>query len=290
MDILICTNGADYTQPALKAAAELAKQAGSKVDILAVPLQNRRREAEAQVQTLVKTLETANIPIRVIWRTGSLTNYGAHIVNQVQTMREKPYDLVIFGSRGRRGLVARICGSIASQVTREAPASVLVIKEQPGRQKKLLLCTSAGPQSEQTVRFAGKLAPRLDASVTLIHIMSQVPLSDHATIADLSASAEELIKRQSREGAHLSKMAAFLTAKDIDTYTVVRHGLVREEILAEAREGDYDMIIIGAHSTPGLYPFLIEDVAHDILLAAECPVLIVRLQNDEQEIEAGSDL
>lgn len=290
MDILICTNGADYTQPAMEAAIELAKQAGSKVDILAVPLQNRRQEAEAQVQALVKTLETANIPVQVIWRAGSLADYADNIIEQVQAMRNKPYDLVIFGSRGRRGLVARIFGSIASQVTHEAPASVLVIKDQPGRQEKLLLCTSAGPQSEQTVQFAGKLAPLLDASVTLIHIMSQVPLSERATIKDLGASAEELIENQSREGTHLSEMAAYLEDQHVDTHTVVRHGLVLDEILAEAHEGDYDMIILGAHSTPGLHPLLVEDVARDILLAAKCPVLVVRLQNDEQEADAGSDL
>jgi nucleotide-binding universal stress UspA family protein len=166
-------------------------------------------------------------------------------------------------------------------VTQEAPASVLVVKEQSGHQKKLLLCTSAGPRSKQTVQFAGELAPLLDASVTLIHIMSQVPLSERATIKDLGASAEELIENQSREGTHLSEMAAYLEDQHVDTHTVVRHGLVLDEILAEAREGDYDMIIIGAHSTPGLHPLLVEDVARDILLAAKCPVLVVRLREEE---------
>ena len=290
MDILICTNGADYTQPAMRAAAELAKQAGSKVDILAVPLQHRRQEAESQVQALVKTLETANIPIHVIWREGSLADYADNIIEQAQATRETPYDLVIFGSRGRRGLVARLFGSVASQVTRDAPASVMVVKEQPGHQQKLLLCTSAGPWSKQTVQFAGELAPLLDASVTLIHIMSQVPLGEQATLGDLEASAEELIERQSREGTHLSEMAAYLEGQHVDTHTIVRHGLVLNEILAEAREGDYDMIIIGAHSTPGLHPLLVEDVARDILLAAKCPVLVVRLhEENEDQAAAGSD-
>lgn len=288
MDILICTNGTDYTQPAMEAAAQFAKQAGSRVDILATPLQNRRREAEAQVEALVKSLEAAHIPVQVIWREGSLVDYADNIIAQAQTTRETPYDLVIFGSRGRKGLVARLFGSIASQVTHEAPASVLVIKEQPGHQKKLLLCTSAGPQSKQTVQFAGKMAPLLGASVTLIHIMSQVPLSERATIDDLDASAEELIEHQSREGMHLSEMAAYLEGQQVKTHTLVRHGLVREEILAEAREGDYDMIIIGAHSTPGLHPLLVEDVARDILLAARCPVLVVRLHEEDEE--AGKEL
>jgi hypothetical protein len=81
----------------MEAAIELAKQAGSKVDILAVPLQNRRQEAEAQVQALIKALETANIPVQVIWREGSLADYADNIIEQAQAARDKPYHLVIFG-------------------------------------------------------------------------------------------------------------------------------------------------------------------------------------------------
>ncbi|MBC8449834.1 MAG: universal stress protein, partial [Chloroflexi bacterium] len=57
---------------------------------------------------------------------------------------------------------------------------------------------------------------------------------------------------------------------------VARHGLVRDEIIAEAREGQYDLLVIGAHVTPGLNARLVDDLSTDILLTANRSVLVVR--------------
>jgi nucleotide-binding universal stress UspA family protein len=57
---------------------------------------------------------------------------------------------------------------------------------------------------------------------------------------------------------------------------VVLHGLVRDEIIAEAREGRYDLLVTGAHTAPGLNARLVDDLSADILLAANRPVLVVR--------------
>jgi len=57
---------------------------------------------------------------------------------------------------------------------------------------------------------------------------------------------------------------------------VIRHGLVLDEIVAEAQEGQYDLLVTGAHITPGLNARLVDDLSADILLAANRPVLIVR--------------
>ena len=129
--------------------------------------------------------------------------------------------------------------------------------------------------SVTTVRFAGRLARALEASVTLLHVMSQLPLAEDASLDDLEASAEELIQRGSREGGHLSRMLALLAAEGKTARAVVRHGLVRDEIIAEAREGRYDLLVTGAHVTPGLNARLVGDLSTDILLAANRPVLVV---------------
>ena len=65
--------------------------------------------------------------------------------------------------------------------------------------------------------------------------MSQLPLAQDAVAEDLEASAEELIRRGSREGAHLSRMLDQLATEGQSARAVVRHGLVRDEIIAEAR-------------------------------------------------------
>ncbi|MCK4451240.1 MAG: universal stress protein, partial [Anaerolineae bacterium] len=107
-------------------------------------------------------------------------------------------------------------------------------------------------------------------------VMSQLPLTKNALPHDLDASAEELIQRGSREGVHLSRMLDLLTAEEVAARAVVRHGSVLDEIIAEAREGRYDLLVTGAHVTPGLDARLVDDLSADILLAANRPVLIVK--------------
>lgn len=92
---------------------------------------------------------------------------------------------------------------------------------------------------------------------------------------DLEASAEVLIARGTREGQHLAEMLERLQAEDVEARALVRHGLVVDEVIAEAREGDYEMIITGSHRTPGVPARMVDDVAGRILLAAHRPVLVV---------------
>ena len=56
----------------------------------------------------------------------------------------------------------------------------------------------------------------------------------------------------------------------------VRHGFVVDEILAELREGDYDLLVVGAHVARGLNRFLLDDVTAHLIEEATTPVLVVR--------------
>ena len=270
MRILLCTNGSSQSARALGLGASIAQKTASAVDILAVTEHNQEAEARNMAQATAADLEATGVPISVHWRAGSLAD---EVVLQAQAV---PYDLVVIGSRGRRGVIRLLLGSVAFRVTTHAPVSVLVVKGRARDLKRLLVCSSAGPTSERTVLFAGRLARALGASVTLLHVMSQLPLTKDAPPGDLEASAEELIQRGSREGTHLSQMLDLLAKEGPASRAVVRHGLVREEVIREAREGRYDLLVAGAHVTPGLNARLVDDLSTDLLLAANRPVLVVR--------------
>jgi nucleotide-binding universal stress UspA family protein len=270
MRILLCTNGSPHMARALDFGMRIARTSASAVDILAVVKRGQEKEVYRFAEAAATDLEAAGIPVAIHRRTGQLTE---ELVLQAQAA---PYDLVVIGSRGRRGIVQLLLGSVALHVTGHVPASVLVVKGRVRDPRRFLVCSSAGPVSERTVRFAGRLARALEASVTLLHVMSQLPLAQDAVAGDLEASAEELIRRGSREGAHLSRMLDLLATEGQSARAVVLHGLVRDEIIAEAREGRYDLLVTGAHVTPGLNARLVDDLSADILLAANRPVLVVR--------------
>ena len=53
------------------------------------------------------------------------------------------------------------------------------------------------------VAMAGHVAQHARAAVTVLHVMSQVPLSNEAYLPDLAGDADDLIARHTREGLHL---------------------------------------------------------------------------------------
>lgn len=55
----------------------------------------------------------------------------------------------------------------------------------------------------------------------------------------------------------------------------MRHGQVVEEIIAEAEEGGYDLIVIGAHQASGWQRLLLENLAILIIASSRKPVLIL---------------
>ncbi|MDY6878243.1 MAG: universal stress protein [Chloroflexota bacterium] len=272
MKIMLCTNGFSHTARALDLGVRVARKTASAVDILVIAERDREKEALRMAEEAAGGLEATGVPVTLHRRTGRLAD---EVVNQAQAA---PYDLIVIGSRGRRGIMRLLLGSVALHVTGHTPASVLVVKGRPHDLKRFLVNSSAGPMSEHTIRFSGRLAQPLGASVTLLHVMSQLPLAEDAVSRDLEASAEELIQRGSREGVHLSRMLTMLAAEGVTARAVVRHGLVRDEITAEAQEGRYDLLVTGAHVTPGLDARLVGDLSADILLAANRPVLVVHPQ------------
>ena len=58
---------------------------------------------------------------------------------------------------------------------------------------------------------------------------------------------------------------------------IVRHGLVVDEISAEACGPDYGLIAVGAHSAKGWMRWLLDDVAQEIMNAClDRPILVVK--------------
>jgi len=271
MKILLCSNGSTWADRALRLGARIALAAASAVDVLVVARSDERlEEVRKTAEAAAGELRAEGIAVAIRQCMGQLAE---EIIRQAHVA---PYDLVVIGSRGRSGIKRLLLGSMAAQVAEHVPTSVLIVKGRRQKLERFLVCSAAGPVSERAVDFAGRLARQVGASVTLIHVMSQLPLTQEAHLTDLQAPAEELIQRRSREGDHLNQMLDLLAAKGTKARAIVRRGLVVDEIIAESKEGQFDLLAIGAHITPGISNLLAGDIAEQIVLAADMPVLVVR--------------
>jgi nucleotide-binding universal stress UspA family protein len=185
-------------------------------------------------------------------------------------------DLIVIGQLGRRGLTRFIMGGTATRIVQYARCSVLLVKGQPAALQKILVCTAGGEPGLRDVEVAGRLAGQAQAAVTVLHVMSQVALTEKTYQPELEAPASDLIAQHTREGLHLAAALSTLKAAGVSGTAKVRHGLVVDEIAAEAHSGDYDLLIIGAHLARGLSRWLLDDVTAHVLEETLIPILVVR--------------
>lgn len=271
MRMLLYSDGSQLGSQALHLGTRIAKAMANAVDLVAISRYADEEEAVAEQATAAaEKLRAAGVSVTVCRRSGTLLG---ELLNQAEVV---DYDLIVVGSRGRRGIRRLIAGSRACSILKGTTTSILVVK---GRQREnidhILVGSAAGPESEETVRFAARLARALGASVSLLHVMSQVALEEHAKAADLEAEAEELMERDAREGVHLENMLEILRKEGVEAKALIRHGLIVEEIVTEAKAGHFDILAIGAHTVPGVEGLLSSDLSERIMLSAERPILIV---------------
>lgn len=277
MRILLCTDGTPLAEDAVRFGASIAQAAGMDVTLLGVAAS---AGTEAQVRASLaraQSLFPAHAEEKI-----RLGRAAEEIIAEAES---GAYDLLVAGSRGRRGLERLIFGSVASRLARYTRIPVLIVKGKRAAVRRMLACTGGDVRGERAARWGGQIAHWLNAEITVLHVMSQMALSPRAKLDELFETAEQAMAQGTREGQHLSREMDVLREQGVaaSARPKLRHGLVVDEIVAEASEGDYDLVIIGAHEAPEmpqgwawLSHYAFDDVADQIISAVNRPVLVVR--------------
>jgi len=291
MRILLCTDGSPHGQAALRYGALLARASPEPATLLGVVEQKAERpQIEGALQEGERWL-AGGPPPRTVVREG-------HAAEQILAEAgEGGYELVVVGARGRRGITRFLLGSTSERVARHAQQSVLIVQGKQERLARVLVCTAGGEPGLSVVAVGGRVARLAGAQVTVLHVMSQLaatpvlpearplqvmpqtptpPETSRLHLEDLDARAEELMDHQTPEGRHLQEALAILAEMEVPARAQVRHGLVVDEIQAEACDAGHDLLVIGAHAAAGWMRFLLDDVVHQLLVCVDRPVLVAR--------------
>lgn len=271
MRILLCTDGSVEAAKAVRFGSLIARSSKEPIELLGV-VESRRETGALRpgLGSLASELKQLRPDVEVKVRRG---HAAEQILDEANEWRA---DLIVVGRSGKRGLTRFLMGGTATRIVEYAHCSVLLVKGDWGGLHRVLVCTAGGEPGLRDIDMAGRVAQLAEAHVTILHVMSQVPLAEDAYLPDLAAPAEELIARQTREGRHLQAGLETLAARSVRSTAKVRHGFVVDEIVAELREGDYDLLVIGAHIARGLTRWLLDDVTAHLLEEANLPVLVVR--------------
>ena len=171
---------------------------------------------------------------------------------------EGEFDLVVVGCYGRSALVECLLGGVSSQVIHHSKVPVLVAKIERDF-SSILMCTGGSKYAEDAIHFASEIAKKAKSDVTVLAV---APSKDPNIV--------KAAKKMANRGA------AILKKSGVKSVAKVRTGHPAEEILTEAREGDYHLLVMGHKGTSAVVDILLGDVVSKVMHHSRRPTLVFR--------------
>jgi nucleotide-binding universal stress UspA family protein len=141
--------------------------------------------------------------------------------------------------------------------------------------RSILVPTDFSTGAEAAAEVAYVLARAVGARVTLLHVY-QLPayvfpdgsayLTPPDTAAAIAGAVDEQLRALEEKAERAGVPAAVQSAQ----------GLAADEILRVAREGGYDLIVMGTHGRTGVKRLVFGSIAEQVTRHADRPVLTVR--------------
>jgi nucleotide-binding universal stress UspA family protein len=271
MKILISSDGKPAADDATRIGGALARAARAEITLLGIAEQPEHeqplREAlEAQAQLL----RAENVTPQIVVRSGDPIE---GILKETESIQ---YDFVVIGSRRTRtsGLYWRT--ERTYEVIKAVPVPILVAIGECKRFQRFLVCTGGKEYIDDAVQLTGKVAAAVGGGVTLLHVMAEPP-AIYADLVRLEEDLDRLLESGSELGLNLVRQKKELEKLGVNVTVRVRHGIVIEQVFAEAREGDHDLIVTGSSQARGtLRHYIMGDLTRMIVNRADCPVLVAR--------------
>jgi nucleotide-binding universal stress UspA family protein len=207
----------------------------------------------------------------------------------VQYAEEWKADFVMVGSHGQSALSRFLLGSVAQAVLRTAPCSVEVVRggvhESPLRQGMKILLGTDGSEgaSVATKSVANRPWPagsqvKIVSAVQLLVPGNEMMMSSSAPIYPTSLLEEVWteVRSSAHEAVAESRKTLETAGMKIVTGETTPGGDPRAVLLAQAKEWDADLIVLGSYGRRGIDRVLMGSVSESVALHAHCSVEVIR--------------
>jgi nucleotide-binding universal stress UspA family protein len=186
-----------------------------------------------------------------------------------------PADIVIVGRDVEDG-------SLPEKLARKAPCSVMAIPAgSPVRCEKLLCAVDFSQFSAGALDVAAAFAQAAGAALTLFYA-HQLALGHHRALVPrerLLADARDHFLQE------LTGLARPLAQRKVDAGVVVAEAALPASAVTNlAREGDFDLIVIGCRGRHAIYASLLGSTAETILRSCERPVIAVKAKGSGRSL------
>ncbi len=148
------------------------------------------------------------------------------------------------------------------------------------RLARILVATGALERAASAECWALHLAQRTGAELTVLHV-AEAGYYHYPTADQMAIHWKRLLTTDIPQARHLRDLLEQARVEGVEATLHVRHGTVVHEILAEAREGSFDLVVMGSkHSSHSLRRHYLPDVTAEVMEALDRPVLVVREGQD----------
>ncbi len=239
-----------------------------------------RLEHQTKLKLLSRQFE---VPVSRVVKRGSPAD------QILKALHSDSAELVVMGTRGRKGLRRLLVGSVAEEVIRHSKRPVLVAG--PIAQERdldftgqkalnILLATDLGKNSRAAERYALSLAGRIGARVTLFHCFWDTinAILVNSAFSGMAAYRLDEIIAETRDDAVdalKEKMALFRTHGVQCEYKIEGKEILSACGVYQEGEGDYSLIIMGTRGRNALLNAFFGSTARETILNASIPVITV---------------
>jgi len=194
-------------------------------------------------------------------------------------------DLIVIGTRGLTGLSHLLLGSTAQRVVQHAKCPVLAIHpgdiDQHRKMKSILVPTDFSDHAARAIHIALEILDKEpdETRLVLLHVY-HLPF-EYTAYGTVPTAVDYFQDVEGNAQQRLEEIAAPLRKQGLEIKTVAREGYPPEVIVAVADELKTDLIAVGTHGRSGLAHLLLGSTAERVMQTAPCPVLTVRLPDED---------
>lgn len=279
-DLLIATNGFKGTWPSIEYGSWLASAIGAKVMLLGVT----ERPNPAAIDDHHPLEEIFARAVELFRQRG--VEYALEVRNgdaeEIIPRKAGEGDFItVIGPLGRPQLKRLLTRRSIRNLMEKIETPILYVPETKLPLKRVLICLGGLGYEVTAEHLAMRVAMKSRAGITLLHIVPPVDL-DYPTARAVRDHWQTLSETDTPVGRSLRQALEIAKADGLSAQTKARQGNVVEEILAELKEGDYDLLCMGSSFSASAFRQLYAPhVTAEVAEAATIPVLTARYRREE---------
>ena len=274
-EVLTVTNGFKGTWAAVEYGVWLAELTEAKVTLLSVTEKAgfATREDPHPLDTIVAKAEDLLQKKGVEYRLERRSGDAEYVIPEVANRGDL---LTVVSPLGRSQIRRWLAGRSFRALMEQIKGPILYVPEKRLPLRRLLISSGGLGYDVAAENLALQLGTLSHADVTILHVIPPTDL-DYQTTRNVWGHVRDLQETDTILGRSLRQGLDIAHAAGLNAKLITREGHVVEEILAEVRQGNYDMVCMGSrYSAYALRQLYTPNVTAEVAEFVNCPVLTVR--------------